>query len=201
MPAIVEAWHLGSQSGHAVADVLFGEFNPAGKLAITIPRNVGQVPIYYNHKNSGRPASEDRWTSKYLDVPSTPLFPFGFGLSYTEFAYSDLHISPLEAHLDDHLVLSATIRNMGDRAGHEVVQLYVRDLVASVTRPVKELKGFRRIWLEPGQETRVEFSLPVHRLGFYNSQSEYVVEPGQFKVWIGPNSAAGLAGDVSVRRR
>ncbi len=201
VPALVEAWHLGAQSGNAVADVLFGKFNPAGKLAITIPRNVGQVPIYYNHKNTGRPPSEDRWTSKYLDTPWTPLFPFGFGLSYTEFAYSDLRISPLEADMDDNLVLSATIRNKGDRAGHEVVQLYFRDIVASITRPVKELKGFRRIWLEPGQATRVEFSLPVHRLGFYNSRSEYVVEPGRFKVWIGPNSVNGLEGALTVQRR
>ncbi|UCE07702.1 MAG: beta-glucosidase BglX, partial [bacterium] len=147
VPAILETWFLGVQSGNAIADVIFGDFNPGGKLPVTFPRTVGQVPIYYNHKNTGRPPSNERYTSKYLDLPVTPLFPFGYGLSYTKFKYDDLRISIKENDNPVIVTVSVEVQNVGDRTGDEVVQLYIRDLVGSITRPVKELKGFRRITL------------------------------------------------------
>ncbi|WDU82859.1 glycoside hydrolase family 3 C-terminal domain-containing protein [Caloramator sp. Dgby_cultured_2] len=139
LPAIVEAWHLGEQSGNAIADILFGDFNPSGKLTITFPRCVGQIPIYYNHKNTGRPTFK-----KYLDVEETPLYPFGYGLSYTKFEYLDLELSKEEIKLGEKMTAKAKIKNVGDREGEEIVQLYIRDISASITRPVKELKGFKR---------------------------------------------------------
>src|SRR5262249_36765861 len=150
VPAILETWQLGVEHGNAVADVLFGDFNPSGKLPVTFPRTVGQVPIYYAHKNTGRPPSKDRFTSKYIDLPSTPLYPFGFGLSYTRLALSGLRMSSAKMGADGKLTVTVDVKNVGDLPGDEVVQLYVRNRVASVTRPVKELKGFRRVSLRPG---------------------------------------------------
>ncbi|MBI3003895.1 MAG: beta-glucosidase BglX [Ignavibacteriales bacterium] len=185
--AILDIWFLGVEAGNAVADVLFGEVNPSGKLPVTFPRTVGQVPIYYNHKNTGRPPSKDYYTSKYLDVPVTPEFPFGFGLSYSTFAYSDFaaasSIGPNES-----LKVSVTIQNTGNRKGDEVVQLYIRDVVGSVTRPVKELKGFRRISLGPGEKKKVDFLLTSDMLWLYNAKMERVTEPGEFVVFVGGNS-------------
>ena len=198
IPAIVEAWHLGSECGNAVADILLGDFNPSGKLVSSFPRAVGQVPIYYNHKNTGRPPTEERYTSKYIDVPWEPLYPFGYGLSYTRFKYDDLKVSPARIGPYGWLKVSAEVRNVGKRAGFEVAQLYVRDLVGSLTRPVKQLRGFERIYLEPGDSKRVTFEVSHDLLGFYNGHGEYIVEPGKFKVWIGPSSAEGLEGGFEV---
>lgn len=198
VPAILEAWHLGTESGHVVADVVFGDFNPAGKLPITFPRNVGQVPLYYYHKNSGRPASDDWFTSKYIDVPPTPLFPFGYGLSYTTFQYAALEVTPKRIDGSGTVTVTATVTNTGPVAGHEIVQLYVRDEVASVTPAVKRLRGFQRVFLEPGETQAVRFSLSAEDLSFYDADMNFLVEPGFFKVWIGSNSAEGLEGRFKV---
>ncbi|MCP4594660.1 MAG: glycosyl hydrolase [bacterium] len=201
VPAILETWHLGNECGHAVADVLFGDFNPSGKLPITFPRNVGQVPIYYYHKNTGRPpADNDGFTSKYLDTPTTPLFPFGYGLSYTTFGYADLEVSARKIPPGGEVTISAVVANKGKRPGHEIVQLYVRDVVASVSPPVKRLRGFRRIFLAPGETKRVSFTLACADLGLYNAEMKYVTEPGEFRVWIGPSSAEGLEGRFEVTK-
>ncbi len=200
VPAILQTWFLGVEVGHAVADVLFGDANPSGKLPVTVPRAVGQIPLYYNHKPTGRPPEENnRFTSKYLDVPTTPRYPFGFGLSYTTFAYRDLALGAASVGVNDTLSVSVTIENTGKRAGTEVVQLYVRDEVASVTRPVKQLEGFRRVALNAGESQRVTFKLPVAALGLYDARMRYVVEPGAFRVSVGPSSATGLEAEFQVR--
>ncbi len=198
--ALLEAWHAGSECGNALADVLFGDVNPSGKLPVTFPRRVGQIPFHYNHKNTGRPPTEERYTSRYIDLPSSPLFPFGYGLSYTTYAYSDLQVATPRIKADGTLEVSATVRNTGQVAGEEIVQLYIRDLVGSTTRPVRELKGFQRISLAPGEEKKVRFALPADRLAFYNPQMQRVVEPGRFKVWIATSSAEGLEGEFEVVR-
>lgn len=188
-PAILETWFAGTQAGNAIADVLFADVNPAGKLPVTFPRSVGQIPIYYNHMNTGRPPdANNKYTSKYLDIPWTPLFPFGYGLSYTQFKISNLQLSPQRIRPDGTLAVSAEVENIGKRRGDEVVQLYIRDVAASVTRPVKELKGFQRLTLQPGEKRRVEFTLTSEQLGFYNRQMRFVVEPGEFRVMVGSSS-------------
>jgi beta-glucosidase len=187
--AILEAWFAGTQAGHAIADVLFGDVNPGGKLPVTFPRNVGQIPIYYNHLNTGRPPDvNNKYTSKYLDIPWTPLFPFGYGLSYTQFRISDLQLSSDRISPNGAVTVSVEVQNTGTRAGDEVVQLYIRDVVSSISRPVKELKGFERVTLRPGEKRRVTFTLKPDALGFYNKQMKFVVEPGEFKVMIGSSS-------------
>ncbi len=198
IPAIIEAWQLGVESGNAIADVLFGDYNPGGKLPVTFPRSVGQVPIFYNHKNSGRPPGADKYTSKYLDLPVTPQFPFGYGLSYTTFKYSNLQVRVEGTGRDSQINASVEVENTGQRSGDEVVQLYVQDVVASLARPVKELKRFRRIQLAPGQKTLVQFQLASRELGFHNQNLEYVVEPGAFKIWIGGSSVEGLEGQFEI---
>jgi beta-glucosidase len=187
-PAILESWMAGSQSGHAVADVLFGDVNPGGKLPVTFPRNVGQVPIHYNYMNTGRPPeAANRYTSKYFDVPWTPLFPFGYGLSYTTFKISNLQVSP--PRTSGNLTVTVDVENTGQRIGDEVVQLYIRDMVASMSRPVKELKGFQRLTLRPGEKSQIGFVLDREHLGFWNREMRYVVEPGEFRVMVGSSSA------------
>ena len=188
LPAVLEAWHPGTQGGAAVADVLFGDYNPAGRLTATFPRTVGQVPIYYNYKNTGRPSSAERWTSKYIDMPYTPLFPFGYGLSYTRFEYTNLKITPETIKPDGKVKVSVDVRNVGGRAGDEVVQLYIRDVVGSVTRPVKELKGFKRINLKPDEKRTVEFTLGPEELSFTDEEMKRVVEPGTINVMVGKSS-------------
>ena len=198
-PAILETWFAGTEAGNAIADVLFGDVNPGGKLPVTFPRAVGQVPIYYNHKNTGRPPDpNNKYSSKYLDVPVTPLFPFGYGLSYTEFKLSNLRLSAQSIRADGRLTASVEVENTGKRAGDEVVQLYIRDMAASRTRPLKELKGFERITLKPGEKRRVEFTLAPEQLGFYNTDMRFVVEPGTFKVMVGTNSVDGLEASFEV---
>ncbi len=188
VPAILEAWHPGIQGGIAVADVLFGDYNPGGRLPATFPRSVGQVPIYYNFKNTGRPSSAERWSTKYIDLPYTPLFPFGHGLSYTRFEYSNLKITPKVIKMEGKVKVSVDVRNVGDRTGDEVVQLYIRDVVGSVTRPVKELKGFKRLNLKPNEKRAVEFTLGPAELSFTNREMKRVVEPGVINVMVGKSS-------------
>lgn len=190
IPAIVEAWYLGNQAGNAVAQVLFGEFNPSGKLPVTFPRSTGQIPIYYYQKSTGRPAVDDeKYTSRYIDSPSTPLYPFGFGLSYTTFNYSDIRVSKPNISANDSLYVFVDVANTGNVDGEEVVQLYVQDEFASVTLPVKELKGFQKIKLKAGEKKTVSFKITSDMLSFLNAELKKVVEPGRFYVMIGGNSA------------
>jgi beta-glucosidase len=191
IPAIVEAWHLGSQSGHAVAQVLYGDHNPSGKLPMSFPRNEGQIPIYYNHKNTGRPdPTEMVFWSHYSDQSNDPLYSFGHGLSYTSFTYSNLDVQISKSA--NQVTINVTVKNSGERDGEEVVQLYIRDLVASVTRPVKELKGFQKIALEPDQQKVVTFDLMRDDFSFYDNQGKLVFEPGDFTIMVGGNSVEGL---------
>jgi beta-glucosidase len=201
-PAVLESWMGGTEAGNAIADVLFGDVNPGGKLPVTFPRTVGQVPIYYNHMNTGRPPdANSRYTSKYLDVAWTPQFPFGFGLSYTRFKISDLQLSAPRIRADGKLTVSVEVENIGQRAGDEVVQLYIRDVTASMTRPVKELKGFQRVTLRPGEKRRVQFVLTGEQLGFWNREMRFVVEPGEFKLMVGANSEDLIATSFEVVER
>jgi len=192
LPAILNVWFGGSEAGHAIADVLFGDVNPSGKLSTTWPQNVGQVPLYYNHKNTGRPLAEGAWFQKfrsnYLDVSNDPVYPFGYGLSYTHFTYGDLILSSKALRGPQKLTASVTITNDGQREGKEVVQLYIRDLVGSITRPVKELKGFQKIALKAGGTKTVTFTISTEDLKFYNSDLKYDWEPGEFDIMVGGNS-------------
>ena len=200
VPAIVESWFLGIETGPALAAVLFGDVSPSGKLPVTFPRAVGQIPLYYNHKNTGRPTGPDKYTSKYTDLPVTPLFPFGHGLSYTTFSYSDLRLSSPRITPAGTESVSVTVTNTGSREGVEVVQLYVHDEVASVTRPVRALAGFRRVSLKPGEARTVEFQLTPKELGLYNQNMKFVVEPGRFRVFVGGSSVGGLEAEFEVGR-
>ncbi|MBT8255092.1 MAG: beta-glucosidase BglX [Bacteroidia bacterium] len=201
IPAIVETWHLGSQSGHAIAQVLYGDYNPSGKLPMCFPRSVGQVPIYYNHKSTGRPtipAPNLVFWSHYGDEKNSPLYPFGHGLSYTSFLYEDLSISN-DYKATAEIKVSVKIKNAGKVKGKEVVQLYLRDKFASVARPVRELKGFKLIELNPGEQKTVEFILGDRELGFYNNHGEWVVETGGFEIYVGGSSAATLQNQFELK--
>jgi len=189
--AMLEAWAPGVEGGNAIADVLFGDYNPSAKLTTSFPRNVGQIPIYYNHLNTGRPYVEgkERFVTSYIDVPNCPLFPFGYGLSYTKFEYSAITLNKKELKGDDILSASVTVTNTGKVAGEEVVQLYLNDPVASISRPVKELKGYQKILLQPGESKVVQFNISTELLKFYNSKLEYDWEPGEFNFFIGTSSA------------
>jgi beta-glucosidase len=198
VPAVLQAWHPGIQGGNALADVLWGDVSPSGRLTVSFPRSVGQIPIYYSRDVTGRPRTEFKFTSKYLDSPNTPLYPFGHGLSYTTFEYGDLVLSADTIAGDGTLSVSAVVRNTGDVAGAEVVQLYIRDLVASVVRPVKELKGFTKVYLEPGEQETVRFTLRPRQLGFFDQDMLWVVEPGVFNLWVGWSSDEGLEGSFVV---
>nr|WP_288834208.1 beta-glucosidase BglX [uncultured Flavobacterium sp.] len=198
IPAIVEVWQLGTQSGNAIAQVLYGDYNPSGKLPMTFPRNVGQVPIYYNYKNTGRPfmtEPDSVFWSHYIDEKNTPLYPFGYGLSYAKFEYSNLSLSQKAFSGNEQIEVSVTVKNSGKYAGKEVVQLYIRDLIASVTRPVKELKGFEMIELQPGESKKVNFTINKKTIEFYTAQSKWEAEPGDFKVFVGGNSVQTLEND------
>ncbi|MEH6745049.1 beta-glucosidase BglX [Hyphomonas sp.] len=198
LPTIVQAWHLGSESGHALTNVLIGKYNPSGKLPMSFPRSVGQVPVYYNHFNTGRPDEiPDVFWSHFTDEKNTPLYPFGHGLSYTSFAYSDLSAVP-EGEIYS---VEVTVANTGQVAGEEVVQLYIRDRAASVVRPVRELKGFQKILLQPGERKALRFSLGPDELGFYNGDGEFLVEPGMFDIFVGGVSTAELSTSFSYEPR
>ena len=195
VPAILDAWFAGSEAGTAIADVLFGDENPSGKLTATFPRSVGQLPIYYSQKNTGRPLGNkegkfEKFKSNYIDLRNEPLFPFGFGLSYTTFEYSNLKISSDKMTVTDKVTVSVDVTNTGNFDGKEVVQLYIRDLVGSVTRPIKELKGFQKIALKKGEKQTVTFDISVEELKFYNSDLQFIAEPGAFQVFVGTNSDA-----------
>ena len=197
IPAIVEAWQLGTQTGNAVAQVLYGDYNPSGKLPMTFPRRIGQTPIYYNHQNTGRPedpepGAEMVWWSHYMDVENTPLYPFGYGLSYTTFKYDNLKLNKDQFAMGEDVQVSIDLTNTGNYDGKEVVQLYIRDLYGSTVRPVRELKGFELVELKKGEKRTINFTLTEDELGFYDNQGEYVVESGEFKVFVGGNSVETL---------
>jgi beta-glucosidase len=199
-PAILEAWFPGTEAGHAVADVVFGRHNPGGKLPVTFPRNAGQSPIYYNHKTTGRPPAEkDKYTSKYLDVPWTPLYPFGHGLSYTQFHMTDVRLSAPVIGADGSVTLTTWVQNTGSWEGDEVVQVYVSDLVRSISPPVHELKAFRRVTLKPGQGRQLDFVLGPQDLGFYDRNMRWIVEPGHFEIRVSNSSIGGRVVRLEVR--
>ena len=203
VPAILNVWFGGTEAGNAIADVLMGKVNPSGKLSMTFPRSMGQIPIYYNHKNTGRPLAQGKWFQKfrsnYLDIPNDPLYPFGYGLSYTTFDYKNLQLSGRELNSARKLKVSVEVSNTGNYDGAEVVQLYIRDLVGSITRPVKELKGFQKIFLKKGETKTVEFTLTEKELRFYNSQLQFVSEPGDFQVFVGSSSEKWLQGNFTLK--
>lgn len=188
--ALLEAWYPGTMGGKAITQVLYGEYNPSGKLPMTFPLNLGQVPVYYYAKNTGRPVYllNDKYKSKYIDAPNDPLYPFGFGLSYTQFVYSDLTLSAPELTASGRIEASVRVTNTGSYDGVEIVQWYVRDLVGSVTRPVKELKGFNRIELKKGESKIVEFTLTPEQLAFHRIDMSYGPEAGEFRLFAGGNS-------------
>ena len=191
--SIVEAWFLGTEAGNAIADILFGDYNPSGKLVVSFPYCTGQIPVYYNHKITGRPEDKnDRFTSKYLDAPTDPLFPFGFGLSYTTFNYSGLKLSSNKLTRGDTLHVSVRLTNSGNFNGDEVVQLYISDRYGSVTRPVKELKGFKKVFLKIGETAEVRFEITEDMLSFYDSNMNRRAEPGEFTVMVGGSSVSYL---------
>lgn len=190
--AILETWFLGSQAGHAIADVLTGDYNPSGKLTMSFPARIGQVPVYYNSFNTGRPVTDtngkDKFISKYLDGPNDPLYPFGYGLSYTTFDISDITLDRREMTADDTITVTVNVTNTGGVSGEETVQMYIQDCCGSIVRPVKELKGFQKVWLEPGESREVTFTIKVEQLTFWSPASGYAAEPGPFKVYIGSSS-------------
>jgi beta-glucosidase len=197
IPAIVETWQLGSQTGNAIAQVLYGDYNPSGKLPMTFPRSVGQVPIYYNYLSTGRPGPNNLvFWSHWGDESNKPLYPFGYGLSYTNFAYSNLIISDAD---QANIKVTVTVKNTGKMDGEEVAQLYIHDKIASVVRPVKELKGFSKFNLKAGETKTVEFVLTAAELGFYNNEGVFIVEPGEFDIMVGGNSAEGISGAFTLK--
>jgi beta-glucosidase len=199
VPAIVAAWFPGTEAGHAVADVLFGDVNPGGKLPVTFPRTIGQVPLYYNHLSTGRPAHPAyRTTSRYLDETVEPLYPFGYGLSYTTFTLGQPRLSAQSIRPDGRLAVTVEVANTGLRAGDEVVQLYLQDVVSSTARPVRELAGFQRVTLVPGEKRDVSFEIGPSQLGLYDRDMRFVVEPGDFKLWVGTSSVGGLEASLRV---
>ncbi|HKK41233.1 MAG TPA: beta-glucosidase BglX, partial [Bacteroidales bacterium] len=199
--SILEAWAGGTEAGNAIAAVLYGDYNPSGKLTTTFPMSVGQIPLYYNHLNTGRPMDpKNKFTSKYLDIPNDPVYPFGYGLSYTTFSYGDIRLDKPELKGDEKLTATVTVTNTGKVAGEEIVQLYIRDPVASISRPVKELKNFKKILLEPGEKKDVSFEITTRNLSFYNSELNNVWEPGVFDIYIGTNSRDVKSAEVNWTR-
>ena len=197
IPAIVEAWHLGIQMGNAVANILSGKSAPEGKLSASFPAVTGQCPVYYNHPNTGRPASGSKFTSKYLDAPLDTLYPFGYGLSYTEFSMNNLQV----AEECDSIDISVEVENIGSREGTETVQLYIQDVTATLVRPVKELKRFTKICLAPGKKQTVRFTLPKAEMGFYDNERTYRLEDGLFRIFVGSNSRECLCHEVNLNKQ
>jgi beta-glucosidase len=202
--AVLYAWHPGAMGGPAICDVLFGDVPPSGKLPVTFPRTVGQIPLYYNHMNTGRPAAEvgrdanNKFTSKYLDVSYTPEYAFGFGLSYTTFQYSSVRLSSPSMRVGGQLTASVDVINTGKYQADEVVQLYIRQLAASLTRPIRELIAFRRIHLKPGEKQTVKFNLAADDLAFYKAGGQLTIEPGKFQLWVAPDSASGQIAEFQL---
>ncbi|MBK6933336.1 MAG: fibronectin type III-like domain-contianing protein [Saprospirales bacterium] len=201
MPAILVAWQPGFEAGNALADVLTGSVNPSGKLTVTFPRNTGQIPLYYNHLNTGRPQANfgQMWTSGYLDVPNTPAYPFGYGLSYTTFGYSGLTLSKTAIGPGETLEVSVTVANTGKVTGQEVAQLYIRDPAADIARPVKELKGFEKIRLAPGERRTLTFKLSAKDLAYWNHEGRFKADSGQFRVFAGGNSVEVLEAEFELK--
>ena len=203
VPAILDVWFAGSEAGFAIADVLFGNENPSGKLTMTFPRTIGQIPIFYSAKNTGRPLGNkegkfEKFKTNYIDERNEPLFPFGYGLSYTTFEYTNLKVSASKINFTDKLQVSIDIANTGNFDGKEVVQLYTRDLVASITRPVKELKGFQKIYLKKGEKQTVTFEISAEDLKFYNSDLQFVAEPGEFEIFVGRDSDTDIKTKIEL---
>lgn len=201
VPAILEVWHPGTEAGNAVADVVFGDYNPSGKLTMTFPRNMGQIPIYYAAKNTGRPNDGDnfgKFKSNYIDAPNSPLYPFGYGLSYTKFSYSDLRLSATTMKATENITVSVTVTNTGNYEGEETVQLYTRDLVGSIGRPLKELKGFQKVFLKQGESKEISFVINNEMLKFFNANLKYDSEPGKFQVFIGTSSSETKKGEFEL---
>ena len=205
MDAVLWAWHPGSEGGPAIVNTIFGDSVPSGKLTVTFPRTIGQVPIYYNHMNTGRPASvsgpyaDEKFTSKYIDESFTPEYPFGYGLSYTTFKYSNLKLSSPQLEIGGQITVTADVANTGNFEADEIVQLYTHQLVGSLTRPVRELRSFQRVHLKPGESKTVQFLLKSDDLAYYNAKGMRIIEPGKFDVWIAPDSASGLQGEFTLR--
>ena len=201
--SILQVWYPGVEAGNAIADVVFGDYNPAGKLTATWPVNVGQIPVYHSIKVTGRPAPESgefqKFRSNYLDALNAPLLPFGYGLSYTSFDYSDLKLSKKEINHSEGITATVTVTNTGNYDGEEVVQLYLRDVVRSITPPKRQLKGFQKIMLKKGESTEVNITLSPHDLKFYNAQLEFVSEAGEFEVFVGTNSDADLSRTFTLK--
>jgi beta-glucosidase len=198
--AIIEAWQGGTEAGNALADVLFGDYNPSGKITATFPRSVGQIPIYYNHKNTGRPIVEgSKFTTKYLDIPNEPLYPFGYGLSYTAFKYSAITLDKKEIREGESLTAKITVTNTGKRDGEEIVQLYIRDMVGSISRPIKELKGYKKVMIPAGKSSEISFTLNSSDLAFWRQDMTYGTEPGDFELYIGRNSDDLVTSNFSLR--
>jgi beta-glucosidase len=208
LDAVLYAWHPGTMAGPAIADLLFGVVSPSGKLPVTFPRHVGQIPMYYNHKRTGKPATNETWehlddipveapqlsignTSHYLDYGFEPMYPFGYGLSYSSFQISEVKIEDSKLSVGDKLIVSALLTNTGDHEAAEVVQVYTHQLVGSRTRPVKELRAFQKVLLSPGDSAHIKFSINANDLGFHNPAMKYVVEPGQYHIWVGNSSQNG----------
>jgi beta-glucosidase len=189
IPVIVETWHLGSEAGNAIADVLTGKYNPSGKLPMSFPRSVGQLPIYYNHKNTGRPSSGPGqvFYTHHGDVDNSPLYPFGFGLSYSKFEYENMQIDKNRMTVNDSIIVSVTVQNTSAVDGEEVIQLYLQDEVGSITRPVKELKDFKKLMIKGGTSQKMTFTINHKDLAFYRKDFTYGTEPGSFKVFVGTN--------------
>jgi beta-glucosidase len=202
-PAVLEAWFPGTEGGNAVADVLFGKVNPGGKLPVSFPQSVGQVPIYYNHEPAGRPCDTTfKWNSRYRDLPTcAPLFPFGYGLSYTTFAVSNLKLDSATMSQKGSVIASVDVKNTGSREGDDVVQLYIHDPVASISQPVRRLRGFQRVTLKPGETQNVSFRLDASDVGFYDNQGKFVVEPGTIDVYAGDSSTADQTASFQVTGR
>jgi len=200
VPAILETWYGGTEAGNGIADVLFGDYNPAGKLTMTFPRNMGQIPVFYNAKNTGRPYDPKdpgaKYVSRYLDSPNDPLFPFGYGLSYTTFAYSGLKAV---VNSNNSVTVTFDVANTGNYDGQEVAQLYVQDKVGSITRPVKELRGFKKIMLKKGEKATLTFTLTTDDLAFYHPDLKKYWEPGEFVIYAGTNSATTLSAQVFLK--
>jgi beta-glucosidase len=200
--AILFTGHPGVEAGNAIADVVFGDTNPSGKLTVSFPRNVGQIPVYYSMRNTGRPQAGDVFTkfrSNYLDVENSPLYPFGYGLSYTNFEYAGLNLSKESFTGNEEIEISVDVKNTGNADGEEVVQLYVRDVVASVTRPLKELKGFKKVMIKKGETQNIVFKLTANDLAFYDANLNFAAEPGKFVVFVGGDSDASLSGEFELK--
>ena len=204
IPAIVEAWQLGTQSGNAIAQVLYGDYNPSGKLPMTFPRNVGQLPMYYNYKNTGRPVMnelESVFWSHYIDEKNTPQFAFGFGLSYSKFEYSNLKLSSDTFAKSGKITVSVQVKNTSKVAGKEVVQLYIRDIIGSVTRPVKELKGFEMVELQAGEMKEVRFEIDQKTITYYTANNVWEAEAGDFNVFVGGSSDKTLEANFTFTNK